>query len=97
MTIGETTVVGCYPDGASPFGCEEMSGNVWERCQDHFSESVYDSHAAANPLWEKAGPDRVIRGGGWNLDAWSIRCTRRMGFSQDYAGPALGFRLVMEL
>jgi formylglycine-generating enzyme required for sulfatase activity len=76
-------------------GIFDMSGNVWERCQDRFSESAYDSHAVANPRWEKGGPDRVIRGGGWNLDAWSIRCTRRMGFSQDYAGPALGFRLVM--
>lgn len=74
----------------------DMSGNIWERCQDRFSDSAYESHAAANPLWEKKGQDRVIRGGGWNLDAWSIRCTRRMGFPQDYVGPAVGFRLVME-
>jgi len=91
---GQTQPVGAK--SPNDLGIFDMSGNVWERCQDCFSESAYDSHAAANPLWEKAGPDRVIRGGGWNLDAWSIRCTRRMGFSQDYAGPALGFRLVME-
>jgi formylglycine-generating enzyme required for sulfatase activity len=75
----------------------DMSGNVWEWCQDCFSDSAYRRHAAENPCWNRDGEDRVIRGGGWNLDAWSLRCTRRMGFPPDGSGPALGFRLVMEL
>jgi formylglycine-generating enzyme required for sulfatase activity len=43
------------------------------------------------------GPDRVIRGGSWNLDAWSVRCARRFGFPPEYSGPGLGFRLVREV
>ncbi len=60
-------------------GIYDMSGNVWEWCQDLYIPS--------------ATRDRVIRGGSWNLDAWSARCSRRFGFSEDYSGAGLGFRL----
>jgi formylglycine-generating enzyme required for sulfatase activity len=90
---GQTHPVGSKaPNG---LGICDMSGNVWEWCRDRFAETAYQSYAAENPLREGSGEDRVIRGGSWNLDAWSVRCTRRMGFSPEFAGPGLGFRLAM--
>jgi formylglycine-generating enzyme required for sulfatase activity len=76
-------------------GLHDMSGNVWEWCQDSFAPDAYVRHAPLNPLVDLPGTDRVIRGGSWNLDSWSARCARRFSFRADAFGPGLGFRLVM--
>jgi formylglycine-generating enzyme required for sulfatase activity len=73
----------------------DMSGNVWEWCEDTFLPDAYTLHEKINPVITVSGSDRVIRGGSWNLDAWSARCARRFNFPADLLGPGLGFRLVL--
>jgi formylglycine-generating enzyme required for sulfatase activity len=73
-----------------------MSGNVWEWCRDTYHDDAYHRHESDNPVLEVPQThDRVIRGGSWNLDAWSLRCARRFSFSEDYLGAGLGFRLIL--
>jgi formylglycine-generating enzyme required for sulfatase activity len=40
LGISRTTGVTRYPEGASPYGCWEMSGNVWEMCEGAWIEDM---------------------------------------------------------
>lgn len=94
---GENSDGSTHPVGqkkANGLGLFDMSGNVWEWCTDTFRDDAYSGHALKNPCFRDSGREKVIRGGGWNVDAWSVRCSRRFGFPTDYYGPALGFRIV---
>jgi formylglycine-generating enzyme required for sulfatase activity len=91
-SAGATRPVGRKkPNG---LGLYDMSGNVLEWCRDVYAADAYSTHASENPLAGGAGGDQVIRGGSWNLDAWSARCSRRFSMGRDYSGSGLGFRLV---
>ena len=90
---GSTQPVGLKkPNGLNLY---DMSGNVLEWFADIYREDAYQHLSAQNPVCVTGGKDRVIRGGSWNVDAWSCRSTRRMGFAPDYFGAGLGFRLAM--
>ena len=91
-SAGKTQAVGLLkPNG---FGIYDMSGNVWEWCRDAYRSDAYEVHQPHNPFCQQGGPDRVIRGGSYHLDAWSVRCARRFSLAAEYYAPGLGFRLV---
>jgi formylglycine-generating enzyme required for sulfatase activity len=86
-----TAPVGSFPKGASPFGVEDVVGNVWEWVGDWFSE--YPSAEQIDPRGPAAGDERVIRGGAWNgsFTSW-VRPTFRYKDTPDKRSYGIGFR-----
>lgn len=68
--VGDTTEVGKYPKGASPYGVLDMAGNVWEWVADWIDDNYYASlgEDAHNPQGPVSGQYRVLRGGSWYDD-----------------------------
>jgi formylglycine-generating enzyme required for sulfatase activity len=66
--VGDTTKVGNYPSGISPYGALDMAGNVSEWVADWYRELYYASQPKSNPPGPQQGSARVIRGGSWAVN-----------------------------
>ncbi len=69
--------VGALPDGASPYGVHEMSGNVREWVQDWYDKDYYHVSPNRNPKGPETGLLKVIRGGSWHSFESDIRTAAR--------------------
>ncbi|QQZ30569.1 SUMF1/EgtB/PvdO family nonheme iron enzyme [Thiothrix subterranea] len=85
--LQETSAVGLYPQGKSPYGLMDMSGNVWEWCLNKYDEPQITTA-------DVSGGVRVVRGGAWSLSSVYCRSSSR---SYDHPHDRffnLGFRLL---
>ncbi len=93
QTSTMTQPVGSYPAGASPYGCMDMTGNVWEWCADWFQFAYTDSVPTKNPTGPVFGEYRMQRGGGYDLDGNNYgRCSFRCRLTTTVRNPGSGFR-----
>ena len=74
-------------------GIYDMSGNVWEWCQDWYDQ--YSESSQNNPTGAASGAERVCRGGAWGSLAVSCRSSERDRCTPTYSCDNLGLRLIL--
>ena len=89
-SVGDTTAVGSYKDGESPYGLYDMAGNVWEWVSSRYGSYPYDPDDGRESA--TGGDVRAARGGSWGLVGVSVSTAYRYGFAPSTADLDLGFR-----
>lgn len=91
--FGFTVPVGSTKDGASPFGMQDMAGNVFEWCADWYNPAYYGQAPEANPTGPATGEQRVIRGGSWISLPDACRAGARAQYPPGSRSLLVGFRV----
>ena len=87
-----TAPVGSFPFGRSPFGVEDLAGNVWEWVEDWFDPDFYRRSPTVDPVNYSPTDRKVIRGGGWGNNPQGLRSTLRHANPPDVGLSMVGFR-----
>lgn len=102
LLLQGTTPVGIFPSGASPYGCLDMAGNVWEWTRSLWGANLEqpDFNYPYDPLDGRENSEasdtvlRVVRGGGFRSSIEVVGCTHRDRPQPNHPNYGLGFRVI---
>ena len=89
MSLENTSSVGCYANGASPYHVEDMSGNVYEWTRTQRQDNYKKGYQPDLPVKSSA----VLRGGAFFDGEWGVRCAFRLVYSPPCVSTMWGFGL----
>jgi formylglycine-generating enzyme required for sulfatase activity len=97
--INTTSAVGCFPYGASPYGVEELSGNVWEWTRSLVDDYPYPARRARRAKREdrqaSENASRGLRGGAFWNDRQYVRCASRLRLGARSSSDNIGCRVAL--
>ncbi len=78
---------------SNELGLYDMTGNVWEWCQDWFDSNYYANSPQNNPQGPSSGVFRVLRGGYRGNAPRNLRVSCRHKYYPDFRDDSYGLRL----
>jgi len=81
-----------YDNAASPYGVQQLAGNVAEWVADWYDKDYYQTAPDRNPKGPDTGTNRAFRGGGWIDSTPTVRASQRNGAPPNTKMNWLGFR-----
>lgn len=82
---------------ANSFGLFDMSGNVWEWCDDDWTRGYADMPRSGGARIRPSEKRKVARGGGWRSPRADLRCAARRAFAANEGNSHVGFRVAASL
>ncbi len=90
--LGDSAPVGSHTEGNSPYGAEDMAGNLYEWVNDYYAVAYYESSPSDDPTGPTSGDNRVMRGGAFGYEIQYMRASNRGANPQTASFSPLGFR-----